>query len=61
MIRHLSATKVHGITLCHCLLPNGTAQVRLAENGERSLVTVEGVLEFRLIFATESLDSLATK
>jgi hypothetical protein len=61
MMRHLSATKVHGITLCHFLLPNGKAQVRLSENGERTQVTVEGDLSFRLSFATADLDSFAAK
>ncbi|MSS73086.1 MAG: hypothetical protein EXS64_16585 [Candidatus Latescibacteria bacterium] len=54
-LRHISTGKVFGMTLCHFLMPNGKAKVALAENGDRTTVTVTGDLKFKISFATAGL------
>jgi len=55
MIRHTSAAKVHGMTLCSLLLPDGTGEVQITEKGDRTTVTVGGDLAFKVSFDSSDL------
>ena len=52
MIRHVSASKVMGVTLCAFLVPHGAGAVSVHERGRRTVVTLEGDLRARIGFDT---------